>query len=58
MISGLLPDPKIFDPKISQKVGNTYFNSNGSSTQKVGNTYFHSNGSTTQKVGNTFFHND
>ena len=38
------------------KIGNTWFNDDGSSTTKIGNTYFHSNGSSTTKIGNTYFH--
>ena len=39
----------------TQKVGSTYFHSNGNMTQKIGNTYFNNNGTSTRKVGNTFF---
>jgi hypothetical protein len=40
------------------KIGNTYFHSDGTSTNKIGNTYFNSNGTSTNKIGNTYFHSD
>ena len=42
----------------TQKIGNTYYHSDGSTTQKIGNTYYNSNGRTTQKIGNTYYHSD
>jgi hypothetical protein len=29
-----------------------------STIQKIGNTYYHSDGNTTQKIGNTYYHSD
>lgn len=40
------------------KIGNTYFNSDGSVTKKVGDTYFNSDGSHTTQRGNFYYHSD
>ena len=40
----------------TQKIGDSYFHSDGSSSQKIGNTTFHSDGSSSQRIGNTTYH--
>ena len=37
------------------KIGNYYYNSDGTVITKVGNSYYNSNGNTTTKVGNSFY---
>ena len=44
-----------FGQSYTEKIGDTYFHSNGGYTEKIGDTYFDSNGGYTDKIGDTYF---
>ena len=39
----------------TNRLGNTYYHSDGSSTNLLGNTYYNSDGSSTNRLGNTYY---
>ncbi len=46
------------DGTTTNRIGDTFFHSSGRTINRIGDTYFHSNGATTNRIGDTLFHSD